>query len=179
MDLTEKTLERDTVFCGKFFDLHRDTVLLPNGNTSHREYITHPGAACVVPITDAGEFVFVRQYRYAVGRALIEFPAGKLDEGENPEDCARRELAEETGYRAGRLTPLGSVFLSPGYSSEKIYFFAATELIPGAQQNDPDEFTRPLILSQERAAEMFACGEIEDSKSEVAFWRCLKSFDNK
>ena len=107
--LKEKKISSKKIFQGKLINLHLDEVKLPNGKTSTREWGDHPGAACVVPILPSGEICLIRQYRYALNQEFIEIPAGKLDEGEAPQDCAKRELVEETGYLAGKLTFLTKI----------------------------------------------------------------------
>lgn len=173
MNLTEKQLEQNLIYKGKFLDFYCDKIELPNAATSTREYVTHPGAVCILPLTDSGDVVFVEQYRYAIGRILLELPAGKLDAGETPMACAARELEEETGYRAGKLEPLGSVLLAPGYSNEEIWLFRATALTPGPQKNDEDEFTEVVHIPFKEAVAKVLSGEIKDAKTAVALLKQL------
>lgn len=165
MKLNEKTLKENLIYKGKFLNFYCDDVLLPNGHTSTREYVTHPGAVCILPITQDGNVVFVKQYRYSIRNTLLELPAGKLDAGENPQTCALRELREETGYTSANLEELGSIFLSPGYSDEVIWLYAATGLVSGAQQNDEDEFTEVIHIPLKKALQMVLGGELCDSKT--------------
>lgn len=165
MDFTEKTLKENLIYRGRFLNFYCDDVSLPGGGTSTREYVTHPGAVCVLPITQNGDVVFVKQYRYSIKSTLLELPAGKLDAGEEPANCALRELREETGYTAGKIKEMGSILLSPGYSNEVIHLFAATELVAGKQQNDEDELTQVHHIPLQKALDMVLAGEIKDSKT--------------
>ena len=126
MELIEKTKESELIFDGKVVHLYRDIVTLPNGGESVREYVKHLGAVCVIPITDSGEVILERQFRYAVGETLVEIPAGKLDSAdEDPGLAALRELREETGAIPKELIPMGVYFGSPAIMGEKIYMYGA------------------------------------------------------
>ncbi len=132
-DFTERKLSSDIIFEGKLLHVYKDSVMLPDGNTSHREYIRHVGAVCVVPITENDCVVVERQYRYPIGRITLEIPAGKLNSREEePEKAARRELMEETGAEAGELIYLGEFYPAAAYSDEKIHMYMARELTFGA-----------------------------------------------
>jgi len=169
MDLTETTIRSDQVYDGVLLDVRRDEVRLPDGETSGREWIKHPGAAAVVPVDDEGRVVLLRQFRYGPRREFWEVPAGKLDhEGEAPEALARRELAEEAGLAAERWTPLGSTFPAIGYSDERIWLFLAEGLSSVEQAADDDEFVEPFRMPFAEAVAMARRGEIEDAKSCVA-----------
>ncbi len=138
---TESTLESQLIFDGKVLHVYKDIIGLPNGGTSMREYCRHGGAVCVVPLTDKGEVVCVRQYRYALSRVTLEIPAGKLDSpDEIHEEAALRELREETGYRCGKLTPIGDLATSPALLTEIIYMYLAEDLTEGETDPDEDEF---------------------------------------
>ncbi len=159
------------IYRGRTFDVDVDRVRLPNGREMELELVHHRGAAAVVPVTDDGHVLLVRQYRYATGGWLLEVPAGKLDGGESPETCARRECEEETGFRAGSLQPLGWIWTTPGFADEKIWLYLATELEETAQTLEDDE-----VLSLERvplaeAVEKAFQGEIHDGKSAIALMR--------
>ena len=157
---------------GRIVKLSVDEVRLPNGNTIALEVVRHPGAAAVVPIDDRGRVILVRQYRYATGSWLLEVPAGKLDHpGESPEACARREVEEETGYRAGRLAPLGWIWTTPGFTDEKIWLFLARDLSPSRASLQADEVltVEPLPLAD--AVRMAEEGAIDDAKSVCALLR--------
>ena len=122
------------IYKGKIIDLSVETVTLPNGATADLEIITHPGAAAVVPMKDDRTVVMIRQYRHAVGSFIYEIPAGKLHPGEDPRDCAVREMEEETGYKVSRLEPILSFFTTPGFTNEIIHIFVGRELSPGTQK---------------------------------------------
>ena len=131
MDLTETSLHGERVFDGIIIHVDREEVTLPDGNTSIREIVRHPGAAAVVPILDDGRVVMVRQYRYSIGEETLEIPAGKLDQGEKVLTCAHRELKEETGYTCAHLHKLLDYVSSPGFTDEVIHIFLAEGLTPG------------------------------------------------
>lgn len=162
---------RRTVYDGKVLRLEVEEVELPNGAGAEMELIRHSGAAAVVPLTDSGEVILLRQYRHATGGWLLEVPAGKLDGDESPEACARRELEEETGYRAGRLVPLGSIWSSPGFCDERIWLFLASELEETEQRLEEDEVLEVERIPFERAVAMAVDGELVDSKSTCALLR--------
>jgi len=164
--LVETLVGRETLFKGGFLEARRDTVRLPNGNTSTREYVVHPGAVVVIPLLDDGRRVLVeRQFRYPVGRVMIEFPAGKLDPGEDPYDCGRRELLEETGYRGGEWAYAGALHLAIAYSTEIIHIYFARNLQAGAAELDPDEFLDVHAMDVEELYEACRDGRVTDSKT--------------
>ena len=165
MDLTEKTLESKRVFEGRLVNLRVDTVELPNGRVTTREVVEHRGAVAIVPMLDRERIVLVRQYRQPVGGAILEIPAGTLETGEDPYDCARRELAEEIGYRPGKLTRLFYSYLAPGYSTEMLHTFLAEDLEKVGENREPDEFLEIVTINLRDAAEMIRGGEIVDAKS--------------
>ena len=170
--LAETMIESSQVFQGRLLDVRRDRVRLPDGSEATREYIRHPGAVVVIPVLDDGRLVFERQFRYPVGRSLIEFPAGKIDPGELAEESARRELLEETGFTARKWRHLGVLHPCVGYSDERIEIFLARGLTPHGEQNlDRGEFIDLLKLSLEDALTAVRHGEITDAKTIVAlFW---------
>lgn len=140
MDLKEKTLTQEYIYRGRILNLRRDSVELPNGGTSYREVVEHNGGVAVAAVTDADELLFVRQFRYPSGELLLELPAGKLEAGEDPLSAAVRELREETGAEAKRVYSLGWIYVSPGYTTERLYLYAADGLTFGEQKLDEDEF---------------------------------------
>jgi len=153
---------------GAQFELITDRVALPNGRSVLLDLLKHPGAAAVVPFLDADRVLLIRQYRFATGGYLLEVPAGKLDPGEAPDACAARELEEETGYRAGRIEPLGAIWPSPGFTDEKIHLFAAHALVPAAQRLEADEVIELVPMSFDEAIRRVRAGEIQDAKSALA-----------
>ena len=167
-----EVLSSETVYSGRIVTLSVEKVRLPNDRTVSLEIVRHPGAAAVVPIDDQGRVILVRQYRHATGSWLLEVPAGKLDHpGESPEDCARREVEEETGFRAGEMTSLGWIWVTPGYSYEKIWLYLARRLTPVPASLQPDEVLTVEPLPLDDAVRRAASGEIVDAKSVCALLR--------
>jgi ADP-ribose pyrophosphatase len=167
-NLTEKFLDSTMVFDGNLLKVYRDTVELPNGKAASREFIRHPGAVAVVPITADGKIILVRQYRYPLGKAILEVPAGKLDQGEEPDHCARRELEEETGYVANQLRRVSSIYTTPGFTDEMIHLYVADDLTLAKQCPDEDEFLDVEAYSKEEVQKMINDGTINDAKSMLA-----------
>jgi len=139
-NLKETKLSSEIIFQGRLLDVRKDEVLLPNGKTSTREWINHPGAVCIIPILPNGKIALIRQYRYPVQSEMIELPAGKLDKGEKPEKCAKRELIEEIGYRSNKLTFLSHIHPAIGFANEKMWIFLAEDLEKTESKLDEDEF---------------------------------------
>jgi ADP-ribose pyrophosphatase len=163
--LRETQIESQQVYKGHFLDVRRDMVRLPNGNTAQREYIVHPGAVMVVPVLDDGRLVVERQFRYPLGRVLLEFPAGKLDAGEAPLLCGIRELQEETGYTAQEWARAGILHNAIAYSNEGIEVWFARGLSLGERRLDDGEF---LDVSTATLAELNLSarrGELTDAKT--------------
>ena len=170
--LFEEQTSSELIFDGKVLHVFKDEIKLPNGKPSMREYIKHVGAVCVIPITDEGEVVCVRQYRYAVGKVLLEIPAGKLDSAdENPRDAVLRELREETGAICGKLTPLGLYLGSPALIGEHIQMYLAEELTFGETDPDEDEFLEICRIPLSEMVDMVLRGEIPDGKTQAAVLR--------
>jgi ADP-ribose pyrophosphatase len=163
--LREETLVSDQVYLGAFLDVRRDQVRLPDGSTAQREYIVHPGAVMVVPLLADGRLVIERQWRYPLARAMIEFPAGKIDAGEPPLQCGIRELAEETGYRAAEWARAGILHNAIAYSNEGIEIWFARGLAPGEQRLDAGEFLEVGSASLEELDDMAWRGELTDGKT--------------
>lgn len=163
----EKSISSTPIYDGKVISLRVDEVTLPNGKTSKRELIKHPGAVAILPITAEGKIVFVEQYRKALERSLIETPAGKLEPGEKPEVTARRELEEETGYSCETLTHIQSFATSPGFADEIIHVYVAEGLakIKNPAALDEDEFVEIIEATIEEAEEMMRTGQIFDAKT--------------
>jgi len=171
VDLTEKTIHSEVVFAGNLLTVQKNTVVLPDGRQSEREVVLHPGAAAVVAIDEDGYFILVRQHRTPVGAELWEIPAGKLDEGEDPLACAKRELREETGCVADTWVKLTAIWTAPGFTNEKIHLFAATDLTRdhSGLGGDPDEFIVVNRFSADQVKQMIVNGEITDAKSLAGF----------
>ncbi|PWB49492.1 MAG: ADP-ribose pyrophosphatase [Anaerolineales bacterium] len=163
-----ETLNQETVYRGRAFNVRRDQVRFPNQYSTPLDIIEHPGAVTILPVDAAGRILFVRQYRHATGKELLELPAGTLGAGEPPEVCARREIREETGFAAENLVKLGEFFLAPGYSTEYMYVYLATGLSPDPLPGDQDEFLTLETIPAEKAYEMAAQGELMDGKSLAA-----------
>jgi ADP-ribose pyrophosphatase len=160
------------VYTGKIISVDVDTVRFPDGSTGELEMIRHPGASAIVPFLsdprgEDPQVLMIRQYRYAADGYLYEIPAGRLDQGENPRDCAVRELKEETGCTAEHFDHLLTMFTTPGFTDEKIHLFMATGLVAGETKHEVDEFLdlHPMRLS--RALEMVEAGEIQDAKTVI------------
>ncbi|MFN0185065.1 MAG: NUDIX domain-containing protein [Aquabacterium sp.] len=163
--LVERRLEGRQVFAGRLLDVRCDTVALPDGSTATREYVVHPGAVMVVPLLDDGRLLMERQFRYAVGRVMLEFPAGKLDAGEPVLACARRELIEETGYRAQEWAYAGVIHNACAYSNEGIHICFARGLVPGPRALDAGELLDTLILDEATLDQLAFKGEVTDIKT--------------
>ena len=164
-------LSRREIFKGRVVDLSLDQVRMPNGKSTELEVIRHPGAAAMVPLTDSGEVLLVRQYRYATGGWLVEVPAGKLDEGEAPEVCAARELEEEVGMKPAEVLSLGWIWTTPGFTDERIWLYLCRGLSPAQQDLEDDEVLAVESRSLPEAIEMVHRGEICDGKSVCALLR--------
>ena len=177
MELEEKKLSSEEIFDGVAIHLFRDEILLPNGNKGVREVIRHPGAVCVIPVTDDGDVIFVNQFRYAFNKVTLEVPAGKLEKGEDPLEAAMRELSEETGIEANRIIPMGALYTTPALMDEIIYMYIATELTQGEQHLDEDEFVNAVKIPLSKAVDMVMSGEIRDSKTQTMILKADKYFN--
>jgi ADP-ribose pyrophosphatase len=158
-------LSTERIYAGKVLILNRETVTLPNGQSTELEIIRHPGASAVVPIKDDGTVVLIRQFRHAAGGFIYEIPAGKLHLQEDPLICAARELEEEVGYRAGQLELLTSIWTAPGFTDEIIHIYRGTGLQPGCQQLDRDEVLEVVEWPLEKAIVGIQNGTIRDAKT--------------
>ncbi|MEM7518088.1 MAG: NUDIX hydrolase [Planctomycetota bacterium] len=164
-------MSRRSVYAGKVVDLGVERADLPNGVSVDLEVVRHVGAAAVLPIFDDGRVLLVRQWRHATGGWLLEIPAGKLDPGEDPADCARRETEEETGWVAGSLVPLGWIWTTPGFCDERIWLYAAQDLRRGEQRLEHDELLSLVEMPLAEAVEKSISGEITDGKTATLILR--------
>ena len=160
-------------YSGKVLNVDVDTVRFPDGSEGQLEMVRHPGASAVVPFLsdpagDDPQVLMIRQYRYAAERYLYEIPAGRLDEGEDPAECAKRELQEETGCRAERVEHLMTMYSTPGFTDERIHLVMATGITHGAHEREKDEFLEVEPLPLSRVLELIRDGEIVDGKTVVA-----------
>ena len=163
--LEEKKLSSKKIFQGKLINLFLDHVKLPNGETSTREWVDHPGAVCIIPILPSGEICLIRQYRYGPRQEFIEIPAGKIDKGEKPLDCARRELSEEIGYAAKKLTFLTKIYPAIGFSNEMMWMYLGENLNKTERNLDQDEFLELVPVTIQQAFDWVKSGRISDVKT--------------
>lgn len=176
-NLIEKKIDSTSIYDGIIVKLFKDTVELPNGKEAYREVIRHPGAVCVIPITDDGDVVFVRQFRYPFNDEILELPAGKLDIGELPIDAAKRELSEETGVISSTLIPLGRFYSTPAIIDEVIYIYLATNLKFGEQSLDEDEFLEIERIPFSEAIDMVINDKLPDGKTQVGILKAKHYFE--
>lgn len=156
------------VYDGAVAKVFQVALRMPDGRVVSRDLVHYNGAAVILPVLDDGSIILIRNYRFAVGEHLYELPAGMIDEGEAPETCARRELTEETGYRAGRVEKLGAYCSAPGSSDEILHAFLATDLRPGEQELEVYEQIRVEVLTEACVREMALNGTIHDAKTLAA-----------
>jgi len=178
--LTERFHKKRLVFSGTV-DFRADTVVLPNGKKATRAFMAHPGAVAVLPVLPDGRIIFVRQYRYPVGEATLEIPAGKLNSAaDRPLARAKAELQEETGYTAKTIKPLVAFWPTTAFSNEVLHIFTASGLRPGPASPDEDEFVRTEVLPFEKAWRLFKAGTIRDAKTIIALqaWK-IKLLERK
>lgn len=173
----EKTISSETLFEGRIFRVSKAKVLLEDGRTSSREIVHHHGGAAILPLTAHGEVYLVRQFRYAFGQELLEIPAGKLEEGEDPETAARRELWEECGVTADALVNLMPIYPTVGYDTEVIHMYLAQGLRSGEAHPDPGEFVTVEKVSLRDALDMVLRGEIRDGKTVAALLKVQMLLD--
>ncbi|WP_208588216.1 NUDIX domain-containing protein [Gracilibacillus suaedae] len=168
--LEEKTTHTTPIFEGKVINVQVDDVTLPNGKTSTREIVKHPGAVAIIPVTENNKIIFVKQYRKPLEKTLVEIPAGKLEQAEEPEVTALRELEEETGYTTDQLTYVTSFYTSPGFADEIMYLYKTSSLrkVEQPKAMDEDEFVELIELSLEEAERLVAEQKIHDAKTAYA-----------
>jgi ADP-ribose pyrophosphatase len=169
------------LYRGRKIDLVLRPVLLSDGSTADREVILHRGAVALLPMLEGNRICLIRNHRYAVNKTLLEIPAGTIDPGEPPEACALRELQEETGYVAGRLTLLTEWWVSPGLFTERMYLFRCEDLRSGRSRLEPDESIEPVEVPWDEAVAMALDGRIEDAKSMLAilYWERLRGSERR
>lgn len=163
--LIETKISSEQVYKGNFLNILRDTVLLPSGKQATREYLVHPGAVVVIALLDDGRVVLERQHRYPVGRVMVEFPAGKLDAGENPQYCGQRELLEETGYSATHWAYAGPMHLAIAYSDEVLHIYFAKGLTLGERKLDEGESLDVFTTTPAELLAMCSQGLVTDAKT--------------
>ena len=163
-----RVLDSKTILESRSFKISREQVQLPNGHQTTVDIVRHPGACAVVPILGDGRLVLLRQYRHAIGGWHLEIPCGKLDPGETPEECAARELEEESGFQPGRLESLGAIWPTPGFSDERIHLFLGTALKLTEQRLEPNEVVEVLTMPFDDALGLVHKGEILDGKTMIA-----------
>ena len=170
--LGEDTLSSELVYTGDYLKVYRDTVSLPNGASSYREYLKHPGAVMIIPVYDNGDVLVERQYRYPMRQVFVEFPAGKKDAGEAPLETAQRELLEETGYTAQNYTHITDIHNALAYCDEVIHFYIAEDLHDSGQQKlDDNEFVQVMRVPLVELMNWIRQGWVPDVKTQLgAFW---------
>ncbi|MEW5920277.1 MAG: NUDIX hydrolase [Bacillota bacterium] len=165
MDLTEKTIESRSIFDGKVIRVKVDRVQLPGGRESEREIVEHVGAVAIVPVDENNQVYLVRQFRKPLEKMLLEIPAGKLEPGEDPLDCARRELVEEIGYYPRQIRRIAFYYSSPGFCNEEIHLYLATDLVRQEVPGEEGEFLNVLSLPFREALNRIMAQEIDDGKT--------------
>ncbi len=173
-NLEEQLLESSLKFNGKILSVKVDQVKLPDGNRSEREIVEHPGGVTVIPYNPRGKIVMIEQYRHAAGQVLLELPAGRLEAEEEPEIGGRRELQEETGYKAGEMIHLFDFYTTPGYSTECLNLFLARDLQQGEQQLETGEFLSLTEIAPEEIPDLVLSGKVKDSKTAVGLLAFLQ-----
>jgi ADP-ribose pyrophosphatase len=170
---SSKLIRQEFAFKGSHIQVRLDEVVDENGKSFTKEIVVHPGAVCVVPLLDNGDVILVRQYRHAAGVELLELCAGGLNPGEDPLEAARRELEEETGYRATHLVERARFWTTPGFTTEFMYLYEATGLVKTQTNPDEDEVIQVEVASQEECLRMIDDRRIQDAKSIIGILRVL------
>lgn len=174
----EEQINSKPIYQGKIINVRVDDILLASGKQSVREVVEHDNAVVIVPIDADDNVLLVRQYRYAAQQALLEAPAGILEHGESPDDCAQRELAEEVGFASRNLRILGGFWSSPGFCTEFMYAYLAKDLVPHQLQADDDEDIQVEKVPLSRIPQLIRLGEIQDAKSVAALLMATCIFNN-
>ena len=171
-----RIVKSEVIFRGKVFNTILNQIEYNSGNKAVREVAEHPGGAVVVPVTDEGKIVMVTQHRFPMNEVLLELPAGKLNKDENPFVCAIRELEEETGYKSENITELGSIYTTPGYSTEKLWIYLAKNLKPGSHNREEGEYGMQVFeYSLDEVEKKITNGEIVDGKTICGIYLAKKS----
>lgn len=178
MEFFEKQISSKSVYKGYIVNIRSDIAELKDGKMVVREVVEHAGGVAVVPVDEHGRVLMVRQYRYPMGMELLEVPAGKLEAGEDPYECAVRELSEETGCTAGKMISLGKIYTSPGFSTEILHLYLATELIGGEMHLDEGEFLSVEAVPAGKLVEMIMSGEIKDAKTIIGVLKAVQILEN-
>ncbi|UXS20548.1 NUDIX hydrolase [Staphylococcus delphini] len=178
MHFEEKTISKESIYKGKIIEVEKHKVSLPNNETAYREVVKHNGAVAICALTPDQQVILVKQYRKALEQELLEIPAGKLEPGEDRESAAMRELEEETGYKAKKLTLIGEVYGTPGFSNEKISVYFADDLVEGEVNLDEDEFVEKVLYSLEDVKKAVEARTIEDAKTFIAFQHLLLHYNH-
>ena len=176
--MKEKTLHSKCVFKGSLLDVRNDEVIFPSGSKSTREWINHPGAVCCIPVLENGDICLIKQYRYAIRKYVIELPAGKLEIGETPIGCAKRELEEERGFEAKKIRFLTMFYPAVGFVNEEMHLFLAEDLKKTNTNPDEDEFIELIPKTLDQAVEMIYSGEITDAKTIIGLVWAQKLLTN-
>lgn len=174
MVFEEKSISSEKVFKGHVIDVRVDVVEMPDGKTALRDIVDHPGGVGVLALTDDNKIIMVRQYRKPIEKAIYEIPAGKLDKNEEPLKCGKRELEEETGYKAKEFISLGHMYPTPGFANETTHMFLARGLYKGEVHPDEDEFLDVEMFEINKVKEMIMNNEINDAKTIIAFFKGLE-----
>lgn len=178
MHFEEKTISKESIYKGKIIEVEKHKVSLPNNETAYREVVKHNGAVAICALTPEQQVILVKQYRKALEQELLEIPAGKLEPGEDRKSAAMRELEEETGYKAKKLTLIGEVYGTPGFSNEKISVYFADDLVEGEVNLDEDEFVEKVLYSLEDVKKAIEARTIEDAKTFIAFQHLLLHYNH-
>jgi len=159
------TIKSKAIFQGRAFNVRQDEIRLPNGRTTLLDIVDHKGAVTILPVDENNHIWFIQQYRHAAGKIILELPAGTLEEGEDPETCAFREIREEIGMSASKIEKIGEFYMAPGYSTEYLYAYLATDLKPEPLPGDEDELIKVEKIPTDKAYLLAKSGQIHDSKT--------------
>lgn len=175
----EKQIETKTLYKGLIVNVRRDIAEMGNGVQVPREVVEHPGGVGIVPVTSDNKILMVRQFRYPMGEELLEIPAGKLDNGENPYECAVRELSEETGCTSGNLVDLGAVYPSPGFCRETLFLYLALDLQSGRMHLDENELLSVEAVRIDSLVDMIMANKLPDAKSVIGILKAKRYLDSR